>query len=67
MQKKIFFDKVTAYQTEPFCMAIVYSIVVFFIDHYCAGCILSALLVPFFHFVQSFSFLQFHFFGTEAS
>ena len=35
--KKII-GKVTAYQTiKPFCMAFIFSIVVFFIDHYCAG------------------------------
>ena len=34
---KHIFGKVTAYQTQPFCMAFVFSIVVFFIDHYCAG------------------------------
>ena len=34
---KINFGKVTAYQTLPFYMAFVFSIVVFLIDHYCAG------------------------------
>ena len=35
--KKNIFGKVTVYQTWPFCMAFVFSIVVFFIDHYYAG------------------------------
>ena len=49
---KMFFGKVTAYQTKPFCMAFVFLIVlVFFIGHYCAGvsnklCLLSFLAHP---------------------
>ena len=31
------FGKLTAYQTSPICMSFVFSAVVFFIDHYCAG------------------------------
>ena len=41
------FGKVTAYQTQPFCMAFVFSIVVFFIDHYCEG-YLTSIACPFF-------------------
>ena len=34
---KNIFGKMTAYQAKPFCMAFVFLIVVFFIDHYCVG------------------------------
>ena len=54
--KKNIFGKVTAYQTLPFCMAFVVSIVVFFIDHYCAGgYLISIAYCPFFIAVVSVS------------
>ena len=46
--QKNFFGKVTAYQTHPFCMAFVFLIVVFFIDHYCAGGYLISIAYSFF-------------------
>ena len=49
--KKTIFGLITAYQACLFCMAFVFLILVFFIDHYCVGvsnkhCALSF----FFHF-----------------
>ena len=34
---------------QPFCMAFVFSIVVFFIDYYCAGVCNKHCLLSFFH------------------
>ena len=50
MPKNIF-GKVTAYQTQPFCMTFVCSIVVFFIDYYCAGVCNKHCLLSVFSFI----------------
>ena len=44
------FGKLTAYETlKPICMSFVFSAVVIFIDHYCAGVSNEHCLLSFFH------------------